>query len=272
MPDQFPAAVTTVMERDGLKVHTMTAPDPFLANSTHVLETQSALIVVDGQFVAPYAKAFRDYVDRLGKPVERLYLSHAHVDHWFGLSTAFSDISVRASAQTIDALRRDGEAERAERAAQYGPMVPERVVAPHDIVVPGVDTVDGVKLELDVINDAECDAQLVITLPDYAITVAQDLVYSGTHVYVTAAVAHTMSLLRTMSASASDVFLAGHGPVADKAELEANLEYLTYAQERMAARDPIAFRAGLLTKYADRRCPELLDIFVPRLFKELESS
>src|SRR3569833_2528198 len=106
MPDQFPAAVTSVMERDGLKVHTMTAPDPFLANSTHVLETESALVVVDGQFVAPYAKAFRDYVDRLGKPVERLYLSHAHVDHWFGRSTAFSDISVRASAQTIDALRR----------------------------------------------------------------------------------------------------------------------------------------------------------------------
>jgi len=263
MPDQFS---TAVLERDGLRVHTFTAPPSFLANSTHVLETAEALVVIDGQFVAPYAKAFREYVNSLQKPIERVYLSHAHVDHWFGLSTAFADVPVHAAAPTIAALQRHGESERAARAAEYGPMVPASMVLPSVTVLPGPDVVDGVKLEVEIVEAAECEAQLLLTLPDHGVTVAQDLVYSGTHVYVTRDTAHTISLLDILEASASDVFLAGHGPVADRAEVHRNIDYLAFAQDRLANDDAAAFKAALLARFPDRACPELLDIFIPRLF------
>src|SRR3954453_18374633 len=121
MPE-LPAPTTSSLRRDGLTVHTFTAPDEFLANSTHVLESAGALVVVDGQFVAPYATAFRRFVDALDKPIRRVYLSHAHVDHWFGLSAAFADVPVHAAPATIDELARTGEAQRAEREAQHGPL------------------------------------------------------------------------------------------------------------------------------------------------------
>lgn len=267
MPDQLPEPTSAVIERDGLRVHTFTAPVGFLANSTHVLETDRSLVVIDGQFVVPYATAFRRYVDALGKPIVRMFLSHAHVDHYFGIGAAFSDVPVSAAAQTIADLSRDGEAERTERAAQYGPLVPERVVIPQHIVGPGVETVDGVKYEIDVVTAAESDAQLLITLPDHGITVAQDLVYSGTHVYVTRTADRTISVLNTLVESASEVFLAGHGPVADKAELHRNIEYLTYALQHLADSDDAGrYKAALLAAFPDRTCPELLDIFIPRLF------
>ncbi|WP_432994093.1 MBL fold metallo-hydrolase [Dactylosporangium sp. CA-233914] len=266
MPD-LPSHSTSSFTRDGLTVHTFTAPDEFLANSTHVLETGGALVVIDGQFVAPYATAFRRFVDGLGKPIRKVYLSHAHVDHWFGLSTAFADVPVHAAAATIEALRRTGEAERAERAARYGPFVPERMVLPEHVAEPGFDTIDGVDYRLDVVSHAECDAQLVISLPGHGVTVAQDLVYSGTHVYVTRAAANTIGVLRVLATSGSDVFLAGHGPVADAAEVLRNADYLAFAEQRLAHDDPAGFREALLAAYPQRRCPQLLDIFIPRLFE-----
>jgi glyoxylase-like metal-dependent hydrolase (beta-lactamase superfamily II) len=267
MPDQFPDPAVSVVTRDGLRVHTVTAPDAFLANSTHVLETDNALVVIDGQFIVPYAQHFRRYVDGLAKPIAKMFLSHSHVDHWFGIAAGFSDVQVTAAAQTIAELARDGETERAARAAEYGPLVPDHVTVPGSTAVPGVDEIDGVKYELDVVADAECGAQLLITLPDHGVTVAQDLVYSGTHVYVTAAVDHSLSVLQILAASGSDVFLAGHGPVADRAELDRNAEYLSFARDRLAdTHDPAAFKNALLTAYPNRSCPELLDIFVPRLF------
>jgi glyoxylase-like metal-dependent hydrolase (beta-lactamase superfamily II) len=274
MPDQPalpPGVPAIVLDRPGLRVHTFTAPEAFLGNSTHVIETANSLVVVDGQFVVPYATAFRGYVDGLGKPVERVYLSHAHVDHFFGLGAAFADLEIHAPAATIATLARDGEAMRADRARQYGPLVPPRVVVPGHEVVPGTDVIDGLKYELEIVTGAECDAQLVIGLPDHAVCVTQDLVYSGAHVYVTPDTSHWVSVLRGFIDSAFDLFLAGHGPVADKAEVQRNIDYLTVAQQiRARATDPEQYKAAILAAFPDRSTAVLLDIYVPRLYGQAE--
>jgi glyoxylase-like metal-dependent hydrolase (beta-lactamase superfamily II) len=258
---------SAVLDRDGVRVHTLTAPDAFLANSTHIIETEHALVLVDGQFVVPYATAFRQYADSLGKPIERLYLSHAHVDHFFGIGAAFTDVEVYAPAATIDVLREQGEAMRAERAAQYGPLVPGQVVVPRHVVGPGIDAVDGVKYEIEVVSGAECDTQLLITLPDLGVTIAQDLIYSGAHLYVTADTLHWAEVLHGLLGLSSSVFLAGHGPVADKAEVQRNIDYLATARQAYAtATGPEQFKATMIAAYPGRTGTAILDIYVPRLF------
>lgn len=257
----------TVYDRDSLRIHTFTSPEPFLANSTHIIETDNVLVLVDGQFVAPYAQGFRAYADSLGKPIERVFLSHAHVDHFFGLGAAFTDVPVHAPAATIATLRDHGEAMRAERAQQYGPLVPDRIVVPQHVVGPGTDVIDGLTYELDVVGDAECDAQLIITLPDVGVTVVQDLVYSGAHVYITRDTRNWVSVLRDLHASASDMFLAGHGPVADKAELARNIDYLLLAEQTLArTSDPAVFKEAMLSAFPERTGAVLMDIYLPRLF------
>lgn len=256
-----------VLERDGVRVHTCTSPDSFLANSTHVIETADALVLVDGQFVVPYAAAFRRYADSLGKPIERLFLSHAHVDHFFGVGAAFADVDVAAAAGTVEVLRDQGEAMRAELAPQYGPMVPGRVVVPQHVVTPGVETIDGVKYEIEVVTGAECDTQLLINLPDLGVTIAQDLIYSGAHLYLTRDTRHWTELLHGLLDRPSTVFLAGHGPVADKAEVQRNIDYLAVARQHLAsAAGPQEFKAAMLAAYPQRTGTALFDIYLPRLY------
>jgi hypothetical protein len=266
-PPLPPARHEVVFDRDGLRIHTFTAPEAFLANSTHIIETTNSLVLIDAQFVVPYAREFRRYADGLGKPIERVYLSHGHVDHFFGLGAAFADVPVHAATETIALLQNSGEAMRAERARQYGPLVPDRVVIPRHSVAPGVETIDGVKYEIDVVADAECAAQLLLTLPDFAVTVAQDLIYSAAHVYLVPDSRNWISVLHGLAESASEVFLAGHGPVADKAEVGRTIDYLTFAQKTFAGTtDPEKFKAAMLAAYPDRTGAVLLDICVPRLY------
>jgi glyoxylase-like metal-dependent hydrolase (beta-lactamase superfamily II) len=267
---ELPAAQEPViLNHDGVRIHTFTSPDAFLANSTHIIETENALVLIDGQFVVPYATAFRQYADSLGKPIERLYLSHAHVDHFFGLGAAFTDVEVFAAAGTIDVLRDNGEAMRAERAAQYGPLVPDRVVIPGHIVTSGIDAVDGVKYEIDVVAAAECDTQLLITLPDLGVTIAQDLIYSGAHLYVTADTLHWGDALRGLLRQSSPHFLAGHGPAADRTEVQRNIDYLDTARQAFAtAAGPEQYKAAMLAAYPKRGGAAILDIYVPRLYEQ----
>src|SRR5579862_532611 len=94
-----------------VRIHTFISSfaDDNIANATHIIESKNKLVLVDGQFLAPYASKFRDYADSLGKPIERLYLSHRHPDHWFGLGTAFSDIAIYALPETITFVEEHGQ-------------------------------------------------------------------------------------------------------------------------------------------------------------------
>jgi glyoxylase-like metal-dependent hydrolase (beta-lactamase superfamily II) len=125
MASQLPEPVTQVVkEVGGVKIHAFISPEAFLSNSTWIIEGPSELVVVDGQFVVPYAQWFRGYVNSLLKPINRVYLSHEHPDHFFGISGAFPDVPVHALQETIDFLSANGEAIRADRAAVYGGFVP----------------------------------------------------------------------------------------------------------------------------------------------------
>jgi glyoxylase-like metal-dependent hydrolase (beta-lactamase superfamily II) len=268
MPELPTPEHRVVFDRDGVRIHTFTAPDEFLANSTHIIETERALVLVDGQFVVPYAAAFRQYADDLDKPIERLYLSHAHVDHFLGVGAAFADVEVAAAAGTIDTIRDHGEAMRADQAARYGPLVPEHIVAPTRMASPGVDAIDGLKYEIDVVSGAECDTQLVITLPDLGVIVAQDLIYSGAHLNVAPDTCRWTEVLHGFLQSGATLFLAGHGPVADAAEVQRNIDYLAVAKQAYAALDtPAEFRAAMLAAYPGRSCAALLDSYAPRLYQ-----
>jgi len=90
--------VMVAKQAGDVRVHTFVSSftSNNIANATHIIESRSRLVLVDGQFLSPYARKFREYADSLGKPIERVYLSHRHPDHWFGLGTAFSDTSIYA--------------------------------------------------------------------------------------------------------------------------------------------------------------------------------
>ena len=269
MPAQVSDPVIMVVRRTGdVRIHTFVASfaGTNIANTTHIIETAHQLVLVDAQFLAPYARAFRDYADSLGKPIERLYVSHRHPDHWFGLGTAFTDIPVFALSETMTFIHEHGEDSRSDH-WKLGDLVPPRVVVPKEVASPGEETVDGVRYVFDRVTDTEIDYHLTIRLPEIGVYVTQDLVYSGTHLYLTKHMDHWIRVLQDMLVSDCELFMPGHGLPADKNEVARNLEYLSAARQAIGdGLSDAAFKSFMLQRYPERRCPGIFDIYMPRLF------
>jgi glyoxylase-like metal-dependent hydrolase (beta-lactamase superfamily II) len=269
MSAPLPDPTVIVTRRPGdVRVHTFVSASTGtnIANATHIIESRHQLVLVDGQFLAPYARQFRRYADGLGKPIERLYLSHRHPDHWFGIGTAFADVTVHALPETIAFVEQHGEDSRSDH-WKLGSFAPDRVVVPQAVVKPGEEIIDGVTYVLDEVTDTEIDFHLTVRLPEAGVFVAQDLLYSGNHLYVTQHIEHWIDVLGELLRGDEELFLAGHGLPADKNEVARNVEYLWAA--RQAVSDGLtgdAFRDFLLWRYPERRCPGIFDIYLPRLF------
>src|SRR5258706_15068604 len=159
MSISLPDPIIIVKRIGDVRLHTFVASfvDNDIANATHIIESKNALVVVDGQFLAPYATQFREYADSLEKPIERLYLSHRHPDHWFGLGTAFSDMAIYALSETIDSIKEHGEESRLDHKQKLGDFAPKTIVVPQNVAKPGVETIDGVKYAFNRVINTEID-------------------------------------------------------------------------------------------------------------------
>jgi glyoxylase-like metal-dependent hydrolase (beta-lactamase superfamily II) len=253
-----------------VRIHTFVSSfaSHHIANATHIVESPHKLVLVDAQFLAPYARKFREYADSLGKPIDRLYLSHRHPDHWFGLATGFGDVPVHALAETIDFVKEHGE-DSVRDHWKLGDLAPDRAVVPEVVAEPGEEDVDGVTYLLAKVTEAEVDYQLTIALPQLAVYFAQDLLYSGTHLYLTKQMDRWIQVLNALLTTDYELFMPGHGLPADKNEVARNVEYLAAARQAIA--DGLTqedFRDFLLHRYPDRACPGIFDIYLPRLFDE----
>ncbi|RLC02043.1 MAG: hypothetical protein DRI57_30455, partial [Deltaproteobacteria bacterium] len=173
---------TSVVERGGVRIHTYLSD---ALQATHIIESANSLVLVDAQFMAPFAKEFRSYADSLGKPVERVIISHGHPDHFFGLGAAFDDMSDRIYAlegvrQFIETV---GPGMLENMRPRLGDAAPDKIVVPTRVIEPGAETIDGVRYEFERYEDGEASEQLVIRLPDLNILIVQDLAFNSLHLY-----------------------------------------------------------------------------------------
>lgn len=241
-----------------------------IANATHIIESKNVLVLVDGQFLTPYAQAFRKYADSLKKPIDRLYISHRHPDHWFGVCDAFEDVSIYALPETRAFIEKHGEESRKDHIPKLGEeMVPERVVVPQYEAMPGVHQIDGVTYVFERVVDTEIDFLLTIGLPDLGIYIPQDLIYSGTHLYLTKDMGHWMNVLTDMLLSDYELFLPGHGLPATKNEVAENIKYLAAAKEAYdKGLANQSFKDFMIKRFPARECSAIFDIYLPRLFDD----
>src|SRR6478609_5700507 len=152
-----------------VKIHSYLSPADGLQVNTQMIEGPNAVVIFDGQLLLPYADEVASYVQALGKPVDRIILSHAHTDHWSGLQALterFPDASVFALDGVADQLRARGPARLNSFRPIYGDRIATKVTIPTETITEGVQRIDGITYEFKRIVDAESDLQLAALLPD----------------------------------------------------------------------------------------------------------
>lgn len=233
-------------------LHTYTSPEDGLLTNSPIVEGPNKLIIFDGQFFLPYATEVATYAGNLEKPVERIVLSHIHLDHWSGLSilsAKFPDAPIYAPRGVADCLRANGQKILDARRPTFGDRIPPWPTIPTYVLPEGTEVIDGVQFEFLRFVDAESALQLVTIMPDQRTLLAFDLAFApNVHVFtVTPHFDNWIQVLEGLRALPTyDFVLSGHGEPTDCSALDATIEYLHKGRETHAAsKEPHAYASRM---------------------------
>ncbi|HUN05709.1 MAG TPA: MBL fold metallo-hydrolase [Aggregatilineales bacterium] len=225
------------MPKGDVTVHTYIAPVASFLVTSHIIETPNQLVVVDAQFLQTAAREVRAYAESLGKPIDRVIVSHAHPDHWSG-TNIFEDVPVVSTAAVAAGIQADIDGGGIQqRIGLVGESeVPATPLVPEGSLEAGTLTIDGVNMEVRVVANAESPEQAVLRLPDQGVIVLQDLLYSDSHFFPGVDRANWVSVLEGLRTEGGfDTLLAGHGLPASGGELTQAIKYLNFANEVAAS-------------------------------------
>jgi glyoxylase-like metal-dependent hydrolase (beta-lactamase superfamily II) len=219
-----------------LTIHTYTAPELGWRANTHVIELATQLVLFDAQLTPAFAREVLGIAAALDKPITRLYISHAHPDHFAGATEI--DAPTYALAEVKELIDRSGNL-RIERGYQYTPghadAGPIRSRPIDHVVEAGEEVIDGVRFRFEPVDDAETTEQLAIGLPDEGILIAPDVLYHGVHPFIGEhAFDAWETALARLEAQPYDVILPGHGIPGDRAIYDAQRAYIATARQAFA--------------------------------------
>ncbi|GAQ51370.1 MBL fold metallo-hydrolase [Streptomyces acidiscabies] len=251
----------TVIDKGPIRIHSYTAPEDGLAVTTQLIETPSRIIAVDAQFVLAYADEAAAYARGLGKPLDRLVISHAHPDHYQG--AARFDVPVHALPETIAAIvAMDDKTD-----LPTGTPIPLAGMTPTVAITPGIEVVDGVPFVFEKVTGGEIHTTLVIKLPEQGVLVAQDVVYDHTHLWFLDKDfdGWQANIDRFAAETGYDTVLPGHGEPTGPAVWAELTDYVDAGRELLGD-DGDAYKEAITARYPDYRGAALIDIANAYLF------
>jgi quinoprotein relay system zinc metallohydrolase 1 len=226
--------------------------------NTGFIITANGVVVIDTGPSRLYGEQLKQVIAEVtDKPIERIYNTHHHPDHFFG-NQAFSKHDIWALAGTINAAREEGEGLSDNMYLLAGDwMLGTEVLLPNTVAESSTIEVGGHQLELLALS-GHTGADLVIFDRTTGVLFAGDLVFNQRAPTTPHADIPTwLRSLERLKKMQFAVLVPGHGPVAtDTAPIDATADYLRWLD-------------GALRQAAERGMDpaELLDLDVPERFQ-----
>src|SRR6266567_7368418 len=256
-----------------VKIHSYLSPADGLRVNTQMIEGPNAVVIFDGQLLLPYADEVASYVRTLGKPVDRIIVSHAHTDHWGGLQVLterFPDARVFALDGIAAQVRAAGPARLDGLRRTYGDRAATMVTIPTETISEGLQRIDGVAYDFKRFVNAESDLQLAALLPEQKVLMAFDLVFSpNEHVFTGANhFDHWMIVLESLKALRGyDTIIIGHDTPVDRSAIDSTIAYVKRAKEiHAASADAKTYSESLKGAFPDRRQAAWVDFSASLLY------
>jgi glyoxylase-like metal-dependent hydrolase (beta-lactamase superfamily II) len=101
--------------------------------NAYLVETDSGVVAIDSLLTVSESRAMRAGLERLGKPLQAVLLTHSHPDHYGGLTevVAGDDVPIIAPQGVIDTIARDDDAKEQILRPMFGDEWPAERTFPN---------------------------------------------------------------------------------------------------------------------------------------------
>lgn len=251
---------------DKVTIHTYTSPEDGAGVNSHIIETIHHLILVDTQFILPYAQEVKNFADSLKKPIAKIIISHDHPDHWFG-TTLFPDIPVYAVKEVLTEIQNNGSSALERNKALLGDLIPEQALIPTLILDEGTFELDDISIKVTLVKDTESQYMTVLELPEQRVLIAQDLIYHDSHLFVAQQeLLNWKNTLLDFSKKDWQLVLPGHGLPASTEVFDQMINYLDIAQHTLNTVSTFKdYKETIIKEFPDHKLIFLIDLNEPFL-------
>jgi glyoxylase-like metal-dependent hydrolase (beta-lactamase superfamily II) len=244
------------------KIHTYIAPEDSARVTSHIIESENKIVIVDAQLVPQFGLEVKNYAESLGKPLDRIILSHDHPDHWTGAINF--DVPLVTTDNVVTNLQGGVDI------GQY--QLPEGFQMPQGGLQAGTEMIDNLTYEFSIYNNAEAIEQVVIRIPEANTVILQDLMYNNTYFFPGLDRPNWITILEdlrtTLIADKYETVLVGHGVPTTLGILDTGLEYLAFLEEQFNAATSVEEAvAAIQSRYPSYHGAFLLS-FYPTFFPQ----
>ena len=250
--------------------------------NSYILETENNLILVDLPLLDSVAQSLRVYADQLAKPIYKIFITHAHPDHWFGLYR-FQGFDTFSTSKSIDEIKNSGPQYLDFKRSALGgddADLPPQVVIPNHPVDSFDEIIDGVKFSWRLISNVEFLEGLYLILDQHKIFVACDLIYNNVHHYVgqrddsgALCISNWIDFLSSLDVSSFDHVFPGHGSDGSNKLIHSSIDYLTSVKEIILnpSKVGVDYRNFVNQEFPHYNVSEMIDISEYFVYGALES-
>ncbi|MDX6232121.1 MAG: hypothetical protein QOH68_1096 [Nocardioidaceae bacterium] len=175
-------------------------------------------VLVDPFMTVSQASELADWVATFDKNLTTIYVTHAHGDHWFGLSTLlerFPGARAVAAPNVVASMRQGMDPDFVDSfwRTRFPGQIPDNLVAAEPLEGTTLD-LEGHALRVIDLAHTDTDDTTALHVPDLDLVVAGDAVYNGVHLYLAESPGDVrkswLSALDTIEALGASIVIAGH--------------------------------------------------------------
>ena len=256
-----------------LSIRTFTSTEAGAWSNAYLISDRSDALLFDVFMLRSDATSLADEIERSGRTLKTVMISHAHPDHFMGLDVIverFPGARIVSTADVVADVQKDGPWMFSLLQGKLGPEGPKQLVIPQALPEPAV-YVEENKLEIVEFGAGESRHIAALHLPGQGALLTADLIYHEAHCYLQERHLEgwlaRLDELEAFTRGRVSVIYPGHGPAGDVSLIGKTRAYLHDFAGAVKSGSATTVERVMLEKYPTHHAKQFLTVFtIPAYF------
>ena len=155
----------------------------FSPTTSTLISGATEAVLIDAQYLKDDVRDLGDLIERTGKKLTAIYITHGHADHYLGLESLverFPDARPVALPSVVEAMKQTMEFQARQWAMLFGDATITGTRLPETIAGDAL-YVDGSPLRVIEVKQADVNPSSIVHVPELDLVVAGDAIYNEIH-------------------------------------------------------------------------------------------